>query len=315
MFSWDLISKSLPPRPPVEEVLRIEALEAQISSEMALSVSGISVCIGETVAIIGQNGAGKTCLLESLLGLRRCEARIVTALGRPIGDIEREASLRLKLGVQLQLGSFRRDSTVRDIVMLHRALYGPAKGVGRVLQVAEIIRKPYGYLSGGEKKRVDLYFANAHVPRLLILDEPSAGLDAAIAAEFRRYLQVVGPYMGMLLVTHDREDLERANRIVWLKAGRVAAYGTADELRVRYLGTHRLQLDLPGPEHVADWQDRLASNDGIKAYRDGMQITVFGPADVLRGLRDFGENSDVNSYAFSRTSAADLLWLASRGES
>jgi ABC-2 type transport system ATP-binding protein len=203
------------------------------------AVDGISfeVAPGELFALLGPNGAGKTTTVEILEGFRRPDGGIVRVLGLDPGREGEE--LRGSIGVMLQEPGLYPLLKPPEIVRLFAAYY-PAAGtepaealLGRVgLEDAAVLRTPFRRLSRGERQRVSLAVALVGRPRLVFLDEPTAGLDPAarirteaIVAELR------AAGVTILLTTHDLAQAERlADRVAIIDAGRSVALGTTGEL-------------------------------------------------------------------------------------
>ncbi len=199
----------------------------------------VSVRLGETAAVLGPSGAGKTTLLEALAGLRRARGRVVVG-GEVLQDSAARVFLppeRRHLGYVPQEGALFPHLSVRKNLDFGRPR--PLDGRGdfdalvAALDLAPLLARYPRHLSGGERRRVALARALLAQPRLLLLDEPTAGLDPLRARKALAGILRVRAAAGipLLVVTHDqREALALASEVVLLSAGRVVATGPAREV-------------------------------------------------------------------------------------
>lgn len=213
------------------------------------------ITAGPRLAVLGPSGAGKTSLLEAIAGLRRGRGRVVVA-----GEVLQDTGLflppeRRRVGLVPQDGALFPHLSVRANLLfgvrgVHTGAAGSAVGleeVVAVLDLAPLLERRPRHLSGGEARRVALGRALLSSPRLLLLDEPTAGLDPVRARRARGYLSAVARRTGMpwVVVTH-REDEARAlaDEVVLLEGGRVTAQGPVAEVLAR-----REVLTAQGEEH------------------------------------------------------------------
>jgi ABC-2 type transport system ATP-binding protein len=199
------------------------------------AVRGIDLTVrrGEVFALLGTNGAGKTTTLEVLEGFVRASAGTVSVLGAdPWRD---RVALRRRTGIQLQEGGFVEDLTVRESLDLWQRLSDRPDDPGRLLDRFELAHRAgvaVGKLSGGEKRRLDLAMAVWGSPELVVLDEPTTGLDPTSRArtwDAIQELQDAG--RTVLLTTHYLEEAEAlADRAAIMHRGRIAVAGTLAEI-------------------------------------------------------------------------------------
>ncbi|WP_423822888.1 ATP-binding cassette domain-containing protein [Salinisphaera sp. SPP-AMP-43] len=234
----------------LDTAIEVVDLGTEIDGDWILR--GLNLCLarGETLAVIGSSGGGKSLMLRHLIGLSRPAEGRIQVLGERIGRLQGAAMRRLsrRWGVLFQQGALfsalsvydniafpmrelRRDGLaipepmVADLVGLKLAAVGLAPEVGN--------RMPHA-LSGGMIKRAALARALALDPELLFLDEPTAGLDPASATDFHRLYAQLHKNMGLsgLIVTHNRTTLETvADRIAVLVDGRILTTGTLAEIQ------------------------------------------------------------------------------------
>ena len=199
-------------------------------------VDGVSLAVGggEIVAILGPNGAGKTTTVEIVEGYRRADGGTVHVLGADPWRADR--TLRARVGLMLQDGGFdiraRPLETLRQFAAFHAGPRDPRELLD-VLGLEAVSRTPYRRLSGGERQRLALGVAIVGRPEVVILDEPTAGMDPearAVTRDLIASLRTEGA--AVLLTSHDLVDVERlADRVVVIVAGRVLATGTPADVR------------------------------------------------------------------------------------
>ncbi|MGY1745780.1 ABC transporter ATP-binding protein [Blastococcus sp. SYSU D00695] len=217
------------------------------------AVRGISFEVrpGEVFALLGVNGAGKTSALEVLEGLAAPAAGTVRVLGHdPIAE---RAAVRPSLGVLLQASGLPGDLTVAETVRTWAGtLTSPLPLAEALAQVGLTGRADVAVrsLSGGERRRLDLTLALLGRPRVVVLDEPSTGLDPesrrAVWGLVRRH---VAEGAAVVLTTHHLEEAEElADRIAIMRAGRIVLSGTAGELAATQPATIRFELRPGAPD-------------------------------------------------------------------
>jgi ABC-type multidrug transport system ATPase subunit len=200
-------------------------------------VQGLTLRVpqGEICGFLGGNGSGKTTTIRLLCGLLTPDAGQGTCLGL---DITREArALRMQIGYMTQRFSYYADLTTAENLRFVARVYGIADPVGRANEImqrmglADRARQPAGELSGGWKQRLALAAAVMHAPRLLLLDEPTAGVDAKARRDFWDVIvDMAAGGMTVLMSTHYMDEAERCQRLVYLSSGRIVVSGTSEEV-------------------------------------------------------------------------------------
>jgi ABC-2 type transport system ATP-binding protein len=187
--------------------------------DVSLQVGG-----GEVVGLLGANGAGKTTLIRLILGLLAPDAGIVRVLGQPPSR-----RLRARVGYVPQGLGLWSDLSVRDHIALSAAIYGTAAGLDK--DIAKVADEPVGHLPLGLRRRLASSLAVGHEPDVVILDEPTSGIDALGRARlWDRMRAVADTGAGVLVSTHYMDEAARCDRAVLLAAGRVVAAGSVDTL-------------------------------------------------------------------------------------
>jgi len=213
-------------------------------------VDGVSLQVhpGELVAVLGPNGAGKSTTVETIEGYRRGDGGTVRVLGEDPAAAGRDH--RARVGLMLQSGGFdiraRPLETLRQYAAFHRDPLEPAALLSLV-GLDTVARTPYKRLSGGERQRLGLAVALIGQPEVLVLDEPTAGMDPEARAATRSLLhERRADGAAILLTSHELADVERlADRIVILVEGRVRASGTVADLTAGLRPRLRFGLDQP----------------------------------------------------------------------
>ncbi|WP_369214242.1 ABC transporter ATP-binding protein [Streptomyces flavofungini] len=210
------------------------------------AVDGLTLDLrpGETVALLGPNGAGKSTTLDLLLGLRRADSGTVRVFG---GD-PREAITAGRVGAMLQSGGLMGEVTVREIVALACGLHPRPHRVNDVLAHAGITRiadRKVDKLSGGQEQRVRFALATAGANDLIVLDEPTTGMDVTSRQAFWATMREQADQgRAVLFATHYLEEADAiADRVLVLHRGRLLADGTAAEIKAR-AGARQVAFDL-----------------------------------------------------------------------
>ena len=211
------------------------------------AVRGIDVEVheGETVALLGPNGAGKSTTVDMLLGLQRPDAGTVAVFGGP----PEQAVGAGRVGAMLQEGGVLRDLTVRELVAMMAALFPEPLDVDealRLAQLSEITDRRSERLSGGERQRLRFAVALVSDPDLLVLDEPTVGMDVESRRAFWSTVrELSGRGKTFLFATHYLEEADTyADRVVLMAHGRVVADGPPTEIKA-IVGSRTIRATLP----------------------------------------------------------------------
>ena len=211
-------------------------------------VDGVSLEVraGEVVALLGPNGAGKTTTVEIVEGYRHADGGSVRVLG---ADPWRAGRVhRARVGLMLQSGGFdmraRPAETLRQFAAFHKDAISPDDLIDE-LGLRAVARTPYRRLSGGERQRLAFAVALVGRPEVLILDEPTAGMDPEARAVVRGRIDAArGDGRAILVTSHELPEVERmADRICILVGGRIVASGSTAELAAARTPTLRFAVD------------------------------------------------------------------------
>ncbi|WP_058046086.1 ABC transporter ATP-binding protein [Streptomyces roseifaciens] len=231
-------------------VVSFENVSKSYGAVRAVADLDLQLYPGETVALLGPNGAGKSSTLDLLLGLRNPDAGRVELFGTS----PQQAVAQGKVGAMLQSGGLMEDVTVREIVKLGCDLHPRRHPVDQVLAAAdltEIADRQVNKLSGGQEQRVRFALATAGANELIVLDEPTTGMDVSARQAFWGVMrQQAQAGRAILFATHYLEEADAiADRVIVLHRGRVLADGSAAEIKAK-AGARRIVFDLDG--HIGE---------------------------------------------------------------
>ncbi|MGV1008701.1 MAG: ABC transporter ATP-binding protein [Dermatophilaceae bacterium] len=240
--------------------LALTGLVKRFGEVTAVDHLDLHIAPGEIVAILGPNGAGKTTTIDMLLGLSRPDAGTVSLFGGTAAD----AVALGRVSAVLQSGGLLADLTVAETVRLIAALHGRPKPVAEVLEragIGDLAARRVGVCSGGQQQRLRFAMALVSDPDLIVLDEPTTGMDVEGRREFWAAIrQDARDGRTVLFATHYLDEADDyADRIVVVRAGRVVADGTPAQVRAVTSGRF-VQAHLPAADTTA-----LLSLPGVSA--------------------------------------------------
>jgi ABC-2 type transport system ATP-binding protein len=248
-----------------------------------IALDGIDLAVrrGELLAVLGQNGAGKSTAISILLGLVAPDAGKATLFDGPPQSI----AARRQVGVMMQEVYLAPELRVREQIDLVASYYPDPLAPEAAMELTHIgalARRPYGKLSSGQKRQVQLAMALCGRPRLLFLDEPTVGLDVRARELLWAALRgLVDGGASVVLTTHYLEEAEAlADRVTVLDKGRVVCTGTVDELRALVVRKHVACSTALAVEEVAAWPDV----EGVRRSDDRLLITTREAEAVVRRL-------------------------------
>ena len=217
---------------------QLTAAHKRFGAVAALDGLDIAVNRGEMLALLGPNGAGKTTAISMLLGLQRLDRGSALLFGEDPQVI----GARRRIGVMMQEVNFPTVMRPRELIAQTASYYPHPYEVLAVIKrlgIEKIADRPYGKLSGGQKRQAQFAMAIAGRPELLFLDEPTVGLDVhAREAMWQVIRDLIHEGCSIILTTHYIEEAEAlANRVAVISHGRLVAGGTVDEVRAHV--THK----------------------------------------------------------------------------
>ncbi len=223
-------------------VINIENLKKSFKDVKAVDDLSFSVREGELFAFLGVNGAGKSTTINIISGILKRDGGKVEVCGENID--EHPERVRAKLGVVFQNSALDKRLTALDNLKSRAAMYGifgaefgkKLEELDGLLDLKDILKRPIIKLSGGQKRRVDIARALIHSPELLILDEPTTGLDPntrrAVWNVIEKYRKERG--LSVLLTTHYMEESAVSDYVLIIDGGKKAAEGTPHDLKTKY---------------------------------------------------------------------------------
>jgi ABC-2 type transport system ATP-binding protein len=297
----------------VETVAAIAATGLEKSFGRVRAVRGVDLTVraGEIVAFLGPNGAGKTTTIDMLLGLSTPDAGSVEVFGHtPRGAIAHGL-----VSAVLQTGGLLKDITVRETLRLTASLFADTRPIDEVLEragIREIADRKVGVCSGGQQQRLRFAMALLSDPGLLILDEPTTGMDVEGRRSFWNSIRAdAARGRTVLFATHylDEAD-EYADRIVLMSSGRVVADGTTAEIKNLVSG-RIVRATFPDADQVA--LAALPDVESVEAQGDRVSIHTKDSDAVARYLLTSTPARDVEITAQNLESV--FLALTSEGDS
>lgn len=221
-------------------ILKVEGLYVNYGSIHAVQNVGFHVLQREIFGLLGPNGAGKTSTLSAIEGLLKFKSGTIVVDGQNVR--ERPLHAKAAMGVQLQSTSFQPELNVIEILQLFAGIYGVAltkekiQNILKDINLEDAATKKFGQLSGGQQQRVSLVIATIHNPRLVLLDEPTTGLDPQSRRQlWERIEGIKEKGHAVLLTTHSMEEAESVcDRIAIIDHGKVITIDTPQVLIERH---------------------------------------------------------------------------------
>src|SRR4051794_32515993 len=278
-------------RPVSVPALRLEGITKRFGDVEAVRGVNLVVEPGEIVAFLGPNGAGKTSTLDIVLGLSRPTSGVVEVLGMT----PHAAIARGLVSAVMQTGGLLKDLTVREPVAYTASLFGRAGAVDDVLTragIAHLAGRLVGKCSGGEQQRLRFALALVPDPALLLLDEPTTGMDVEGRHGFWREIrQDAARGRTVLFATHYLEEADaNADRVVLLSRGLIVADGSAGEVKALAAG-RTVRATITDPDSAA--LGALPGVDAVEAQGETVRIHTRDSDGVAR-------------YLLTRTNARDI---------
>ncbi len=267
----------------MRNIIEIEHLSKSFGDVKAVQDISFRVKEGELFAFLGVNGAGKSTTISIICGQLRKDAGTVIIDGNTLDDHSEQ--VKRELGVVFQDTVLDKSLSVRDNLESRAALYG-IKGkafedrlveLTKLLDFENLLKRIVGKLSGGQRRRIDIARALLHRPKILILDEPTTGLDPqtrkllwSVISELRKKEN-----MTVFLTTHYMEEAAEADYVVILDAGKIVAEATPLELKNTYTGDFITIYGISG-EQVKSLEKPY------EAIRDAYRVSVANTAEATQ---------------------------------
>ena len=225
-----------------DNILTVDGLSISYGSFNAVQNVSFSVRKGEIFGLLGPNGAGKTSTLSAIEGLLKPQAGTIMVDSHDA--VSKPLHARASLGVQLQSTSFQTELFVIEVLQLYAGIYGVPASKSDLMATLKDINledsalKKFGELSGGQQQRVSLVIATIHNPKLVLLDEPTTGLDPQSRRQLWERIEAIRERgHAVLLTTHSMEEAESVcDRIAIIDHGKVIAVDTPQAMIDKHRG-------------------------------------------------------------------------------
>jgi ABC-2 type transport system ATP-binding protein len=218
----------------------VQGVAKRFGGIKALDGVTLRVRQGEIYGLLGPNGAGKTTLIRSIVGLVAPDAGSVTVLGRKLPNLD----VLREVGYMTQQAALYPGLSVEENVRFFAAINGAEEGVQRALELVDLASRKSSVvatISGGMRQRCSLACALVHKPRLLLLDEPTVGVDPQLRVQFwEEFRRMAEGGTTLIVSSHVMDEAERCQRLGLIQYGRVLAEGSPSEIRAR-AGTQNLE--------------------------------------------------------------------------
>jgi ABC-2 type transport system ATP-binding protein len=274
-----------------ELAIDVRGMTKRFGALVAVNAIDLQVRRGEICGFLGPNGSGKTTFIRMLCGLLRPDAGSGTCLGHDV--ITQSKAIKRAVGYMTQRFSFWEDLTIAENLDFVARIYGVRKRRQTVAESLERLglarrrNQLAGQLSGGWKQRLALAACLIHQPKLLLLDEPTAGVDPKARRDFWEEIHLLaGQGLTFLIATHYMDEAERCHRLAYILNGRLLAYGTTTEVVAQ---AHLTTWSVTGPDLLA-LAEKLRGLPGVR------QAVMFGAALHVSGDDGAALDQAVASY-------------------
>ena len=277
----------------------VKGLNKSFGEKHVVKDFSLQVKRGEIYGFLGPNGSGKTTSIRMLCGLLKPDSGSGECLGHDV--ITETAAIKREVGYMTQRFSLWEDLTIRENLEFVARMYGMRERKSEVqaalkdLGLATRQDQLAGQLSGGWKQRLSLAACMLHHPRLLLLDEPTAGVDPQARRDFWEEIHVLAAKgISVLVATHYMDEAERCHRLAYIAYGKLLATGTPDEIQ------HLFKLatwEVSGPPgRLAELSGRLRGHTGIAhvtAFGNTLHVTGEGAAELEAAIEEFRNDREL----------------------
>jgi ABC-2 type transport system ATP-binding protein len=274
-----------------EPVIEVHGMTKRFGELTAVDHVDLTVRAGEIFGFLGPNGSGKTTFLRMLCGLLHADDGSGRVLGHDVvGESE---AIKREVGYMTQRFSFWEDLSIEENLDFVARMYG-VKNRRRTVQesieelgLAERRKQLAGQLSGGWKQRLALAACLIHRPRLLLLDEPTAGVDPKARRDFWEEIhQLAAQGLTFLITTHYMDEAERCQRLAYISKGKLLADGTVDEV-IAQVGLTTWSVQGPDLAPLAEELRKTAGVQQAVAFGNSLHVSSTDAAELERAIAPF----------------------------
>lgn len=303
----------------METIIEVSHLKKYFKDGKAVDDISFQVEKGELFGFLGVNGAGKTTTIQMLTTLFSPTEGEVRICGLKLG--EENEKIKHHIGVVGQNNSLDKHLTIQENLLLRGGLYLDSKKllkanleqVCQLLDLTEVLKRPYGKLSGGQKRRAEIGAALMHTPKILFLDEPTTGLDPAtrkqvwtVIANLQKNL-----HMTVFLTTHYMEEAANASHIAILNKGNIREFGTPFSLKEKF-AKDRLRL-IPKQNASQPLLQRISDLKLVyKQKEESILISLDCTLNALALLEKF--KNDLQGFEVIQGTMDDVFLNAMKGD-
>jgi ABC-2 type transport system ATP-binding protein len=279
-----------------ETLVAVADLTKRYARRVVVHKLSLRLRAGDVIGLVGSNGSGKTTTLRMLAGILKPDEGHGQILGFDL--VKEAADIRERVGYMSQALSLYADLSVFENLRFRAQIYGltcPRAATEAAIvdfELSELARTAAGYLSGGWARRLQLAAALIHSPRLVFLDEPTAGLDAVARHDvWRRIGSLAAAGAGVIVSTHDLAEAERCSYAALLSQGKIVAAGTPEQIATSASAGAFL---LSGPD-ARQLAQRIEATQGVIAsYPQGTGLRVVADSNAEESLRRMASILDAN---------------------
>ena len=274
-----------------ESVIDVRGMTKRFGKLTAVDHVDLTVRGGEIYGFLGPNGSGKTTFLRMLCGLLRADDGSGRVLGHDV--ITESEAIKREVGYMTQRFSFWEDLTIKENLDFVARMYDVKNRRQTVreslkeLTLAERKDQLAGELSGGWKQRLALAACLIHRPKLLLLDEPTAGVDPKARRDFWEDIhQLAAQGLTFLITTHYMDEAERCHRLAYISKGKLLAHGTVDEV-VEHVGLTTWSVRGPDLPRLAE---QLRENPNVQqavAFGNALHVSSDNAATLEQAIAPF----------------------------
>ena len=276
---------------PEEIAIDVHGMTKRFGAHVAVNHVDLQVRAGEICGFLGPNGSGKTTFIRMLCGLLRADGGSGKCLGYDV--IHESERIKRQVGYMTQRFSFWEDLSIAENLEFAARMYRVPNRRDAVNATLERLglqdrrNQLAGQLSGGWKQRLALAGCMIHQPKLLLLDEPTAGVDPKARREFWEEIhQLAGQGLTFLIATHYMDEAERCHRLAFILYGRLLTHGTVDEV-VRHSALTTWSVTGPGLLRLAEQLRRCPAVEQAVAFGTALHVSGGDAAALERDLAPF----------------------------